>query len=99
VAVLVALFFLSGCAGLIYEVVWTRMLADIVGSTAISMTVVFSVFLAGLAAGAWAFARVRVRGAEALRLYARMAGTTFQASPCTSGPVWTDLEALCETSD
>lgn len=71
-AVLVALFFLSGCAGLIYEVVWTRMLADIVGSTAISMTVVFSVFLAGLAAGAWVFGRTQARGAEALRLYARM---------------------------
>ena len=48
------------------------MLADVVGSTAISMTVVFSVFLAGLAAGAWVFGRIRARGAGALRLYALM---------------------------
>ena len=70
--ILVTLFFFSGCAGLIYEVVWTRMLTDVVGSTAISMTVVFSVFLAGLAVGALVFGRMRARGAEALRLYALM---------------------------
>ena len=64
-----ALFFLSGSAGLVYEVVWTRVFADIVGSTALSMTAVFSVFLLALATGAHLFGRVTVSGARALRLY------------------------------
>lgn len=63
------LFFLSGCAGLIYEMVWTRLFADILGSTALSMTSVFSVFLLALALGAYLFGRVPVYGRAALELY------------------------------
>ena len=63
------LFFLSGCAGLIYEMVWTRLFADILGSTALSMTSVFSVFLLALALGAYFFGRVPVYGRDALALY------------------------------
>ena len=69
---LLALFFLSGAAGLIYEVVWARLMSDVVGSTAVSMSVVFSVFLAGLAVGSWVFGRSAVRGHRALALYAVM---------------------------
>ena len=65
-----ALFFVSGAAGLIYEVVWTRLFADLLGSTALSMTVVFSVFLSALATGAWLFGRnSRSSGRKALRFY------------------------------
>jgi spermidine synthase len=63
------IFFLSGAAGLAYEVVWARLLADILGSTALSMTVVFSVFLVALAVGAAVFGRRRVEGRAALRVY------------------------------
>lgn len=61
--------FLSGVAGLIYEVVWTRLFSDIVGSAAVAMTVVFSVFLAALALGALGMGRIRVFGSRALRWY------------------------------
>lgn len=63
------LFFLSGSAGLIYEVVWTRVFSDIVGSTALSMSAVFSVFLFSLALGAHLFGRLRVTGRTALAFY------------------------------
>lgn len=63
------LFFLSGSAGLIYEVVWARLFGDILGSTALSMTSVFSVFLLALALGAYLFGRVPVYGRAALALY------------------------------
>lgn len=66
---LMVLFFLSGAAGLIYEVVWARLFADILGSTALSMTSVFSVFLLALALGAYLFGRVPVYGKAALVLY------------------------------
>ncbi len=65
-------FFLSGSAGLIYEVVWTRLFADILGSTALSMTSVFSVFLLALALGAGLFGRVPLYGKAALALYGKL---------------------------
>ena len=67
-----ALLFLSGAAGLMYEVLWTRQFSDIVGSTAVSMTVVFSVFLLCLAIGARAAGRIDRYGMDALRLYAKL---------------------------
>lgn len=70
--VLSILFFLSGAAGLVYEVVWTRALADVLGSTAWSMAAVFSVFLAGLALGADFIGRRATPGIAALRTYARL---------------------------
>lgn len=43
-------FFLSGTAGLIYEVVWARQLTLFVGATSLAHTIVITAFLAGLAA-------------------------------------------------
>ncbi len=65
-------FFFSGSAGLIYEVVWTRLFSDIIGSTALSMTAVFSVFLLALALGAKLFGRVPIYGIRALVLYGKL---------------------------
>ncbi|MCR4324485.1 MAG: fused MFS/spermidine synthase [Candidatus Curtissbacteria bacterium] len=45
------LFFLSGVAGLIYEVVWSRLLVLVFGSTTNSIVAVISAFLGGLAIG------------------------------------------------
>lgn len=59
----------SGFASLVFEVLWARSLANVVGSTAGAMSAVFAVFVLGMAAGAAAAARVRRRGAPALRLY------------------------------
>lgn len=47
------LFFLSGSAGLMYEVTWTHQFANLIGSTSESMSMVFAVFLAGLALGSF----------------------------------------------
>jgi spermidine synthase len=68
--VLSAVAFLSGAGGLIYEVVWTRLLADALGSTALAMTCVFSVFMVALAVGALLVGRWSVPGPAALALYA-----------------------------
>jgi hypothetical protein len=45
-------FFLSGSAGLIYEVVWTRMLTQIFGNTTYAIATVLAAFMAGLRWGA-----------------------------------------------
>lgn len=63
------LVFASGFSALVFEVLWTRSIANVVGTTAVAMTAVFGVFILGLAAGARAAERVRARGGAALRLY------------------------------
>ncbi len=47
------LFFLSGFAALSIEIIWTRMLSLIFGSTLISLTIVLSVFMGGLSLGSY----------------------------------------------
>jgi predicted membrane-bound spermidine synthase len=44
-------FFLSGAAGLIYQVAWGKELGLIFGHTVYAIATVLSVFMAGLAAG------------------------------------------------
>src|SRR5437667_8615474 len=48
------LFFLSGFSGLVYQVVWTRMAFASLGIITPVLSVVISVFMAGLSVGAWA---------------------------------------------
>jgi len=51
---LLVCFFLSGAAGLIYQVVWSKALGLVFGHTAYAVATVLAVFLGGLAAGsAW----------------------------------------------
>src|SRR6185369_9769959 len=45
------LFFCSGVTALIYEVVWSKYLALMLGSTIYAQTVVLAVFMGGLALG------------------------------------------------
>lgn len=47
--------FVSGAAGLIYEVVWSRYLALFVGSSGVAHLVILSVFMGGLAIGSRLF--------------------------------------------
>jgi spermidine synthase len=47
-------FFLSGAAGLIYEVLWVRMIDKVIGSAPFAVATVLSVFMGGLALGSWA---------------------------------------------
>lgn len=55
---IVAAFFLSGSFGLMYEVLWTRYLADLLGATSLSQLVVLMVFMGGLSLGALLFGRI-----------------------------------------
>ena len=55
--VLCACFFLSGATGLVYQVVWLRMLGLIFGHTVHAITAVLAAFMAGLALGSFLFAR------------------------------------------
>ncbi len=64
------LFFISGMAGLMYEVVWIRMMASAFGATVHAMAVVVSAFMTGLALGGWAFGRWVDRVRHPLRAYA-----------------------------
>lgn len=62
-------FFFSGAAGLIYEVVWTRMLTQIFGNTTYAIATVLSAFMAGLALGSYLFGRIADRGKNDFLLY------------------------------
>ncbi|MFO7605444.1 MAG: hypothetical protein R6W72_03945 [Desulfurivibrionaceae bacterium] len=59
-------FFLSGGCGLVYEVLWTRYLADLMGATSLSHLVVLMVFMGGLALGAMLIGRLVDRGRNGL---------------------------------
>ncbi len=50
-------FFLSGAAGLIYEVLWVRMIDKVIGSAPFAVATVLSVFMGGLALGSWMVGR------------------------------------------
>jgi len=51
-SVLIA-FFVSGFTGLVYEILWVRDLTKYVGGSTFSVTLVLTVFMAGLALGSW----------------------------------------------
>src|SRR5262245_11668148 len=62
--------FVSGCAALVYEVLWSRDLAYLFGGSAAAIAPVVAAFLTGLALGAWLAGRRLVAKAELLRRYA-----------------------------
>ncbi|MHC4846494.1 MAG: fused MFS/spermidine synthase, partial [Planctomycetota bacterium] len=66
------LFFLSGACGLVYQVVWTRLLTHVFGTTALAVGTVLAAFMSGLAVGAWLLGRLADRSANPLRLYAKL---------------------------
>ncbi len=63
-------FFISGAAGLIYEVVWARQLSLFLGITTYANTAVITAYMAGLAAGSLIIGRLADRYGDSLRLYA-----------------------------
>src|SRR4051794_12629168 len=63
-------FILSGATGLIYEVLWARMLGLVFGATTFAISTVLAAFMGGLALGsAWA-GRLAARIKRPLRAYA-----------------------------
>ena len=53
IAVLAAVFIISGAAGLIYESIWSRYLGLFVGHSAYAQIIVLVIFLGGMSLGAW----------------------------------------------
>ncbi len=67
--ILLLLFAASGCAALIYEVVWYQLLQLAIGSTAISMGILLATYMSGLCIGSLWFPRRRWMQ-HPLRVYA-----------------------------
>lgn len=67
---LLALFAASGCAALIYEIVWFQLLQLVIGSSAISLGLLLAAYMGGLCLGSAAFARFVPARLHPLRTYA-----------------------------
>jgi predicted membrane-bound spermidine synthase len=63
------LFFCSGATALVYEVVWSKFLSQIFGSTIYAQTVVLAVFMGGLALGNKIFGSRADRLRQPVRVY------------------------------
>src|SRR3989442_524405 len=66
------LFFLSGATGLVYELLWVRLLYQAFGSTIQSVTTVVAAYMGGLGLGAWWFGRRADRHPRPGTLYGRL---------------------------
>src|ERR1041384_5935674 len=69
---LLLLFLGSGCAALIYEVVWFQLLELVIGATAISIGLLLATFMGGLCAGSLLLARFVPPARHPLRVYAQL---------------------------
>jgi spermidine synthase len=69
---LVLLFIGSGCAALIYEIVWFQLLSLIVGSSAVSLGVLLGTFMGGMCIGSLFLSKYMSRRQHPLRVYAML---------------------------
>src|SRR3984957_94973 len=69
-APLLLLFAASGCAALIYEIVWFQLLQLVIGSSAVSLGLLLAAYMGGLCLGSAAFARVVSARHHPMRVYA-----------------------------
>lgn len=67
---LLILFVGSGCAALIYEVVWLQLLQLVIGSTGISLGVLLGIFMGGMCLGSLLLPRLVSAKHHPLRVYA-----------------------------
>src|ERR1700747_847327 len=68
-APLLLLFAGSGCAALIYGIVWFQLLQLVIGSSAVSLGLLLAAYMGGLCLGSAAFARVVAARRHPLRVY------------------------------
>jgi spermidine synthase len=71
---MLVLFVGSGCAALIYEIVWFQVLELVIGSSAVSLAVLLGTFMGGMCAGSLLLAKVVSRVRHPLVVYARLEG-------------------------
>ncbi|HTG74316.1 MAG TPA: fused MFS/spermidine synthase [Terriglobia bacterium] len=69
---LIFLFIGSGCAALIYEIVWFQILELVIGSSSIALGVLLSTFMGGMCAGSLLAPRLISRTHHPLRVYAML---------------------------
>jgi spermidine synthase len=72
-ALVLTCFFFSGLTGLIYELVWTRMIIKVIGAAPFAVSIILTVFMGGLGLGSFIAAKTIDRVQEPrllLRLYA-----------------------------
>jgi spermidine synthase len=69
---LLIMFVGSGCAALIYEVVWFQLLELVIGSSTVSLGILLGTFMGGMCLGSLLFPRVVSRRLHPLRVYAFM---------------------------
>ena len=67
---LLLLFVGSGCAALIYEIVWFQMLELFVGSSSVSIGVLLGTFMGGMCLGSFLLPRIISPRQHPLRVYA-----------------------------
>ncbi|HET9215796.1 MAG TPA: fused MFS/spermidine synthase [Terriglobia bacterium] len=70
--ILVLLFIGSGCAALIYEIVWFQILELVIGSSSISLGILLGTFMGGMCLGSLLAPRVIPRTHHPLRVYAAL---------------------------
>ena len=61
-------FFLSGFSGLIYEILWTRMMVKIIGSAPFAVSIILTIFMGGLGLGSYLSGRIIDRLQQPLAL-------------------------------
>jgi spermidine synthase len=66
------LFFFSGIASLIYQVVWVRMLTLVFGHTIYSVSIVLSAFMAGLGLGSYLWGKTIDKTGKPLLIYGKI---------------------------
>ncbi len=67
---LLFLFFGSGCAALIYEIIWLQLLQLVIGSSGVSLGVLLGTFMGGMCLGSILLPRVVPANIHPLRVYA-----------------------------
>jgi len=66
---LYVLFLLSGAAGLVYEIIWVRMLTVTFGASAVAVAAVLSSFMGGLALGSYFIGKAVDRPGRSVAIY------------------------------
>jgi spermidine synthase len=71
---ILAFLFVSGSCGLIYEILWMKMLTLVIGNTVFAITTVLTAFMGGLALGSFLAGRFIDKIKDPLRTYGIMEG-------------------------
>src|ERR1700689_2512955 len=74
IPLLLVLFIGSGCAALIYEIVWFQLLQLVVGSSAVSLGVLLGTYMGGMCLGSLLLPRYVSVHSHPLRVYAIIEG-------------------------